>query len=110
MKADLNIWSCEKSDSIKLLLLLLKEKVDFNDIYISENSHLDYRSVRIHSKADYLVSVYIYTYGQVKNNYGIHLEFPLSDETDISSSMDMYEGVSFECLVDLVRSHLDLTH
>lgn len=109
MKAELNIWACEKDDSIKLLLLLLTKELGNDNFDISENINLDSRSVRIHSKDDHLVSVYIYTYGQLKDKYGIHLEFPFHDEADISSSMDIYEGVSFDRLLDLVRSHLDLT-
>lgn len=109
MKANVNIWSIEKDNSIKVLLLLLTEALGGHNFNISENCHLDPRSVRLYNIDDYLVSVYIYTYGQSNERYGIHLEFPTFDESDISSSMDIYENIKFEELVELLRTHLEIT-
>lgn len=109
MKADLNIWAIEKDSSIKLLLLLLAQALSADSFNISDNHQLDSRAVRIYKTDDYLMSAYIYTYGQNEGFYGIHLEFPFHDEMDISSSLDIYEGVRFERVVDLLRTHFDLT-
>ena len=109
MKANLNIWSIEKDSSIKIFLLLLDHKIGTDNFCISENIHLDCRAVRLYKNNDYLNSAYIYTYGQLEGLYGIHLEFPMYDETDISDIMDIYEGVSFDKVVELLSTHFDLT-
>ena len=109
LTADINIWSIEKDNSIKLLLLLLADALSANNFHISKNEQLDSRSVRIFKKNDYLISAYIYTYGQVESRYGLHLEYPFHDEMDISNSMDIHEEISFETLVELLLVHFDLT-
>jgi len=109
LTADVNIWAIEKDNSIKLLLLLVTEALSADNFHISENHNLDVRSVRLFKKDDSLISAYIYTYGQLEERYGLHLEFPFHNEMDISSSMDIYEGISFKTLVDLLSVHFDLT-
>lgn len=108
MKANVNIWAIEKDNSIKLLLLLLSEALGSDNFYIAENYQLDCRAIRIHRPDDYLISAYLYTYGQNEGRYGMHLEFPFHDEVDISSSMDIYEDISFNNVVDLLKVHFDL--
>ena len=108
MKAKPNIWSIEKDNSIKVFLLLLNQEVSDQSFFISDNCNLDPRSVRLHKVDEFMVSAYIYTYGQLEGKYGIHLEFPTFDESDISSSLDIYENISFEALVELLRVHFDL--
>ena len=109
MKAKVNIWAIEKDNSVKLLLLLLDEALGTENFCIAENYQLDCRAVRIYRPDDYLVSAYLYTYGQSQGRYGMHLEFPFNDEVDISNSMDIYEDISFEMVVDLLKVHFDLT-
>jgi AAA+ ATPase superfamily predicted ATPase len=109
LTANVNIWAIEKDNSIKLLLLLLTDALSSDDFQISDNKQLDSRSVRIFNKDDELMSAYVYTYGQMENRYGLHLEFPFHDELDISSSMDIYEALSFKSLVELLCVHFDLT-
>lgn len=105
----MNIWAIDKDESIKLLLLLLTQELGANSFAVAENLKLDPRSVRLHKTGEPLICTYIYTYGESAEKYGIHLEFPFHDEADISSSMDIYEGVSFDRLVDLLRTHFNLT-
>ena len=109
MKANVNIWSIAKDSSIKALLLLLSDKIGAENFCISENVHLDCRAVRLYKNNDYLNSAYIYTYGQHEGKYGIHLEFPIYEESDISNITDIYEGISFDRLVELLSTHFDLT-
>lgn len=109
LKANVNIWAIEKDPSIKLLLLLLNEAISADNFYISDNHQLDSRAIRIYKTDDYLMSAYIYTYGQNEGYYGVHLEFPFHDDMDISSSLDIYEGIRFESLVDLLQTHFDLS-
>jgi len=106
---EVNIWAFEKDISIKLLLVLLTEALSADNFHISQNHNLDVRSVRLFKKDNAHLSAYIYTYGQPENCYGLHLEYPFHDEMDISSSMDIHEGLSFESLLELLAVHFDLT-
>ncbi len=102
----MNIWAIDKDVSIKLLLLLLNERLgSFKDIVLDE-AGLDFKSVRIWRKGEPLVRAYIYTYGQERGTYGLHLEFPIHEESDISSSMDIYEGIAPDDLVEMLLVHL----
>lgn len=104
----MNIWALEKDESIKVLLLLLSDRVGAANLVLSERQELDSRAVRLAKSDDPLVSAYLYTYGQDEGRCGVHLEFPQHDESDISSSLDVYENVAIGTLADMLSVHFDL--
>jgi len=104
----MNIWALDKHDSIKVLLLLLSERIGSGQLALSERQETDSRAVRLTKRDAPLISAYLYTYGQDKGRCGVHLEFPQHDESDISSSLDVYENVGIDALTDMLSVHLDL--
>jgi hypothetical protein len=105
----MNIWALDKDESIKVLLLLLSEKIGTDNLVLSNRQDVNARAVRLAKNDDPLISAYLYTYGQDDGKCGIHLEFPQHAESDISSSMDVYENVGIDALVDMLSVHFDLT-
>jgi hypothetical protein len=105
----MNIWALDKDVSIKVLLLLLGDKVCTDKLMLSSRQVLDSRAVRLEKTGDPLISAYLYTYGQDEGKCGVHLEFPVNEESDISSSLDVYENVGIDALADMLRVHFDLT-
>lgn len=103
-----NIWALQKDESIKLLLLLLSEKLGPDSFIIAENQTLDGRAIRLSKAGDPSVSAYLYTYGQEEGRYGVHLELPIHDEADISNTMEIYERLNLERLADMLCVHFDV--
>ena len=58
-----NIWALQKHESIKLLLLLLSEKLRPGSFIVAENQELDDRAIRLAKIDDPSISAYLYTYG-----------------------------------------------
>lgn len=105
----MNIWALDKDESIKVLLLLLSEKVGADRLVLSARQEVDGRAVRLTKAGEPQISAYLYTYGQDEGKCGVHLEFPQHDGSDISSSLDVYENVGINALVDMLQVHFDLT-
>lgn len=105
----MNIWALDKDESIKVLLLLLRDKVGADNLVLSSRQEVNAKAVRLAKLDDPLISAYLYTYGQDEGKCGIHLEFPQHDESDISSSLDVHENVGIDALVDMLSVHFDLT-
>ena len=101
-----NIWALNKDDSIKHLLLLLAQTFG-QDAFTLIPASEDEKAVRLIKTGDHDLSVYIYTYGQIEEHYGVHLEYPDIQETSLSSTLDIYDNVSYETLCGLVESHLN---
>jgi hypothetical protein len=88
---------------------LLEEKIGTNNLVLSTRQELNEKAVRLAKVDDPLICAYLYTYGQDEGKCGVHLEFPQYAESDISSSMDVYENVGIELLADMLAVHFDLT-
>jgi hypothetical protein len=104
----MNIWALDKDVPIKLLLILLSQQFGADRFVVSEDRELHFKAVRLMSVNEPKVSAYIYSYGQTEGTYGLHLEYPLTDSRiDISSSADIYEGMSTEQMMELLEAHFE---
>ena len=100
---ELNIWALDKDISIKhLLLLLLEERIDVS-YYLHDEHDTDSRAVRLSNPREAGYSVYIYTYGQVHEKYGVHLEYANIDDSTVNDSVEVFDNISFERLVELLK-------
>lgn len=104
----MNIWALDKDESIKLLLLLLRDKLGDDNLLLSARQDVDARAVRLAKADDPVISAYLYTYGQDEGRCGVHLEYPQHAGSDISSSLDVYENVGINALVDMLSVHFNL--
>ena len=101
-----NIWSLQKDIRIKHLLLLLVQTFGENALHFRVVDE-DNQAVRLLKPGDGTLSIYIYTYGQEVDNYGVHLEYPDLRETSLNNTLDIYDNVSYETLCRLIETHLD---
>lgn len=104
----MNIWALEKDESIKLLLLLLREQLGPGGFVIEDSQELHPRAIRLAKIDEPSISAYLYTYGQEAGTYGVHLELPDHAEEGGSNAMGIYEGVRLERLASMLCVHFDL--
>lgn len=99
----LNIWSVAKDVSIKHLLLLLREDFPAIPQHILDHHETDVKAVRLGNPDDPGHSIYIYTYGQGPDRYGVHLEYNNTGETETKDTVEVFDNLSYKSLVELLR-------
>ena len=98
----MNIWASKKDISIKHLLLMLAEQFHQGSYEIVECAMDDERAIRLANPAATSVQLYIFT-------YGVHIEYPNLQETNYSDTMEIRENVSFERLLSIMTTNLEIT-
>lgn len=99
----MNIWALDKDVTIKHLLLLLEDALSKFSYQIINSEHIDNKAIRLSSPDDTTTTVYIYTYGQVQDKYGVHLEYTDVLNQYLDNSVEVYDNMSFENLVELLK-------
>lgn len=101
-----NIWSMDKHQSIKHLLLLLTEQLGQGAFAIDDQIDTNTQSIYVRHAKDSAVSAYLYTVGQAPERYGVHLEYPhLPDTQWVFEAM---EGLTLDSLVEMLAAHFDV--
>ncbi len=103
-----NIWALKKDISIKHLLLLLVERLGQDAFEIADPAQSDARAISVNKPGEFGLSAYLYTYGQDEERYGVHLEYPASEDANLSDTEAIYENLSFDRLADTLATHLDI--
>ncbi|MGD8570511.1 MAG: hypothetical protein PVJ39_20655 [Gammaproteobacteria bacterium] len=104
----MNIWAANKDISIKHLLLMLAERFQEGSYEIVDSPLDDERAVRLANPATPNIQLYVFTYGQEDERYGIHIEYPNLQETNYSDTVETYDNVSFDALVNIMITNLEL--
>lgn len=104
----MNIWSLNKDNTIKHLLLLLENEVGEGAFDIISNTEDDLRAVRLINPADACMSIYVYTYGQEEDHYGVHIEYPDLTETNSSDTLEIYDNLNFDVLIEILTNDLGI--
>jgi len=102
----MNIWALDKDNSIKHLLLLLEQDMGADAFTLPDAENLHYKSIRLGSTR-VLATAYLYTYGQNREHYGLHLEYTYNQELNSSEQEEMYEDLSYEALLEILIVHFD---
>lgn len=68
----------------------------------------DMRSVRLGNSGVTDTTVYIFTYGQEEEHYGVHIEYPNLTETNYKDTIDTYENIPLSTLVNMLITHLEI--
>ncbi len=104
-EAAINLWALDKDSAIKHLLLLLRQDMGSDAFELVDTDQLNHQSIRLgtrHTPA----TVYIYTYGQRKDRYGLHLEYPRFEESNVSELEEIYEDLNYDKLLEILKLHL----
>jgi hypothetical protein len=106
MAPAVNVWALNKDPNIKSLLLRLQSHLGSDEFIIEENDDLHPSSVFLHhtNHADY--RAFVYTFSQLPNRFGVHLEYP-----DLATSGNLFEAqenITFKSLVDMLAVHFDI--
>ena len=104
----MNIWALEKDTSIKHLLLLLAQQFQDGCYEIIDNPSDDKRAIRLANSTAASVQLYIFTYGQEEDSYGVHIEYPNLEETNYSDTLEIHENVSFNRLLSIITTNLEI--
>lgn len=103
----MNIWSLLKHKNIKLLLFNLEFSLGRNSFYIDPMVDKDFNSAMLFKSDQDEVRAYIYLHGQSKDSYGIHLEYPIYMENNLSGSIRLYDNLSRQQIVDILAAHFN---
>ena len=104
----MNIWALNKDTNIKHLLLLLTELFQQTCFEIIDNPKDDKQSIRLGNSKVSDTQLYIYTYGQNVGCYGVHIKFPDLQETNYKDTLEIYENISFNTLINIIVTNLDI--
>lgn len=105
----MNIWALEKDTSIKHLLLLLAQQFQDGCYEIIDNPSDDKQAIRLANSPVTSVQLYIFTYGQEEDSYGVHIEYPNLQETNYSDTLEIHENISFDHLVNIITTNLEVS-
>ena len=105
----MNIWSLQKDDSIKHLLLLLENELPASAYTLSNTSSIDFKAIRLCHSEDANMCVYIYTYGHKHDRYGIHLEYTTETDIEFTNTMEVIENITYRHLIELLKVHFEIS-
>lgn len=105
---NINIWSLDKEQNIKALLLLLILQVG-SERFSIDNKPLPSSAIRITSLEEKPeVAVYIYTYAQPKGQFGIDLEYPILIEKEADDKTEHLNELDEAHALEIIINHLEL--
>lgn len=104
----MNIWSIQKHKNIKLLLLKMQKHLDHKNICIEDEDNHDHFSIALVKPDQPDVRAYVYTFGQLRDLYGIHLEYPWFSENQFNDSIQVYENLSQNQIINTLITHFEV--
>ena len=100
----MNVWAINKTLSIKHFLVELVHRYGENLFALHEHPE-QYQVVEIYLIANPQLSVYVYTFAQAPEKYGVDLKYPLTENNIIGEN----ENLNLEQLLSIITIHFDLT-
>ncbi len=104
----MNVWTLDKSEELKKLLIMLTSQLGKEAFVLSERWQTDFTAVGLCKPDEPELVAYIYTHGQAADRYGVHLLFPELPDVDTRGIIDARENVSYEELLDILMIHLEI--
>ncbi len=104
----INIWALHKHKTIKLLLFQLQSQLMQGNFLLEESGGNEYNAISLVKPDQDEVRAYVYTYGQVKDLYGVVLEYPFNSENEYSNSSPFYEDLTLKQVISILTSHFDV--
>ncbi len=108
-EAAINIWSLEKEQNIKALLLLLSQQVGQENFTLTDDP-LPTSAVRIAPTLENPeVTVYLYTYAQPIGRFGVDLEYPQLIEKEADDKTERLNELDEDQALEKIIMHLELS-
>lgn len=104
----INIWVLPKHKKIKLLLFQLQEQLAQRNFSLENAGGNEYYEVSLVKPGQPELRAYVYIYGQLKDLYGVHLEYPFNSENGYSNSSPFYEDLTLKQVIKILASHFDV--
>lgn len=104
----MNVWTLYKHKSIKIVMIRLQSQLGLEHFRVQDEDNRDFFSIALINPKQPEIRAYVYTYGQRREQYGLHLEFPLFAENDLSDSFQVYDGLSINQVIDTLATHFDV--
>ncbi len=97
----MNIWALKKDIPLKAMLLELEQR--FSELKWELNpKEENFQAIDIYIPNSPSLSVYVYTFGQNPNSYGIDLKYPISAHNSVGEN----ENLSLEKALSIISMHL----
>jgi hypothetical protein len=103
-----NIWSLNKDQNIKALLLLLEQRVGHGRFKILDDVPHPQAIRIIPPVARPEVAVYIYCYAQSDGHYGVDLEYPIQIELAADDKTERLNELNPDRALEMIIMHLEL--
>jgi|AZIK01.1.fsa_nt_gi hypothetical protein len=101
----MNVWSLQKETKIKTLLIILQEYLGRDAFVIDMDTIVSWEAIYIRAPHDHDLCAYLYTYGEGRERYGVHLEYPKDAE---NYSYDVFESLSIKRVAEMLAVHFDV--
>lgn len=103
----MNIWACDKSLSIRALLLVLAQDAQLSQLSYSLTEDANSDAIRLNDERLPGLSAYVYCYGQRSEHYGLDLEYPAIPD-EIGFQIERYEEVTLSRAILMLGVHFEL--
>lgn len=97
----MNVWAIKKDPLLKLLLLELVHRYGENKLFLNTREN-NFKAIELHTEQDSKLAVYVFTFAQNKNCFGIDLRFPIVDHNIIGEN----ENLTLEQIMSIIDTHL----
>ena len=105
----MNAWSLDKHKNLKVLLITLQAQLANNSFCVSGETDDNFNAVFLIKPEQPALRAYVFTYGQPPDKYGIHLEYPGPDDNNFNNSIQTYENMSLQQIVDALVMHFEIS-
>jgi hypothetical protein len=102
----MNIWALDKAAELKVLLLLLQDRLAPEAWAMAREAADDSQSVHIQSLDEPALTAYISLHGQPAGLFGVHLEYPIEEGMCRFDNTQIAENLDEEKALDLLAMHL----
>lgn len=103
-----NIWSLNKDQNIKALLLLLEQRIGQGRIRMLDDVPHPQAIRIVPPVARPEVAVYIYCYAQAEGHYGLDLEYPIRLEMEADDKTEHLNELTQDQALEKIIMHLEL--
>ena len=100
----MDVWSLKKSADLRTVLLLLQSQLGQQSFAADTCTACSEDAIWLAGTEPPFARAYLYTLGQEKGRYGVHLEYP----QEIAPLYDVFENLRLSSLTGILAVHFDV--